>query len=82
VDAFAYSVPEFCRIFSHHFRVVAVEGAPVLLPPSDLTRYVEMIARRFRTLDAVDAAIGRRFPFSWLGDHFLVGMEPSIRRGG
>jgi SAM-dependent methyltransferase len=83
VDAFAYSVPEFCRIFAPEFRPVAVEGAPVLLPPSDLARYAEMLSRRFSTLDAVDAAVGRRFPFSWLGDHFLVALEPVAgdRRG-
>ncbi|MCI4373301.1 MAG: class I SAM-dependent methyltransferase [Thermoplasmata archaeon] len=82
VDAFAYSVPEFCRIFSPQFRPIAIEAAPVLLPPSDLTRYVEMLARRFPTLDALDAAFGRRSPFSWFGDHFLVAMEPTARSVG
>jgi len=81
VDAFSYSVPEFCRIFSPMFRPIAVEGAPVLLPPSDLARYVEMLSKRFRTLDAVDAAFGRHYPFSWLGDHFLVALEPATHSG-
>jgi SAM-dependent methyltransferase len=77
VDAFAYSVPEFCRLFSPQFRPLAVEGVPVLLPPSDLTRYVEILARHFGGLATVDAAVGRHYPFSWLGDHFLVSMAPT-----
>jgi SAM-dependent methyltransferase len=76
VDAFAYSVPEFTRLFAPHFRLVRLEGVPVLLPPSDHTRYVEMVARHFTTLDRWDAAFGRHFPFSWLGDHFLASFQP------
>ncbi len=75
VDAFAYSVPEFVRVFSPQFRPIRVEGVPVVLPPSDLTPYVEKFASHFATLDRIDAAVGRRFPFSWLGDHFLVSMS-------
>jgi SAM-dependent methyltransferase len=82
VDAFAYSVPEFTRIFSPQFRVDRLEGVPVLLPPSDHTRYVEMLARHFPTLARWDAATGRHFPFSWLGDHFLAALSPVAAVGG
>jgi SAM-dependent methyltransferase len=79
VDAFAYSVPEFTRTFERYFSAERVEGVPVLLPPSDLTRYVEMFRAALPTLARLDAAVGRRYSFSWLGDHFLVEMAP--RRG-
>jgi SAM-dependent methyltransferase len=76
VDAFAYSVPEFCRLFAPEFHPLRIEGVPVLLPPSDLTKYVERFSRHFSTLARIDAAAGRHYPFSWLGDHFLVSMAP------
>lgn len=79
VDAFAYSVPEFCRTFGREFRALRVEGVPVLLPPSDLARYVEMFAHRLPALLRLDASLGPRFPFNWLGDHFLVEMAPLPR---
>jgi SAM-dependent methyltransferase len=78
VDAFAYSVPEFTRAFSAQFRTVRTEGVPVLLPPSDLARYVEMFAPGLPRLARWDAAVGRHFPFSWLGDHFLIEMAPRV----
>ena len=76
VDAFAYSVPEFAGAFSAEFRPTRIEGVPVLLPPSDLARYVEMFAPHLPTLMRLDGAVGRHFPFSWLGDHFLMELLP------
>jgi len=76
VDAFAYSVPEFVRLFEPGFRLLELEGVPVLLPPSDHTRYVEMLTGHFSTLAKWDEAVGRHFPFSWVGDHFLASFAP------
>ncbi|HLM91569.1 MAG TPA: methyltransferase domain-containing protein [Thermoplasmata archaeon] len=76
VDAFAYSVPEFARLFRPPFRLERVEGVPVVLPPSDHARYVEMLSPHFSTLARWDAELGRHFPFSWLGDHFLASFVP------
>ncbi len=81
VDAFAYSVPEFAGLFASRFRPTRVEGAPVLLPPSDLARYAEMFARRFDVLSRWDAALGRRFPFRAFGDHFLMALAPTSPPG-
>ena len=72
VDVFAYSVSDVVRAFHHGFQVSAIEGVPVALPPSDLTGYAEKFARHFDQLASFDAWLGRRWPWSTLGDHFLV----------
>ena len=72
VDVFAYSVGEIERVFAPNFVTERVDGVPVLLPPSDLAKYAEKLSGRFRTLERLDAWFGRRFPFSYLGDHFLL----------
>ncbi|HEV2429411.1 MAG TPA: methyltransferase domain-containing protein [Thermoplasmata archaeon] len=72
VDVFAYSVGDFLNLFRSPFEVERVEGVPVLLPPSDLTQYAEKFSQRFDRLARWDAWIGARFPFSYLGDHFLL----------
>jgi SAM-dependent methyltransferase len=72
VDIFAYSVGDVVRAFREGFRVAGVEGVPVALPPSDLTGYAEKFSRHFDQLSSFDAWLGRRWPWSTLGDHFLV----------
>ncbi|HEY6237896.1 MAG TPA: methyltransferase domain-containing protein [Thermoplasmata archaeon] len=72
IDVFAYSAPEFAALCRPYFSVERVEGVPVFLPPSDLTGYAEKFARHFDTLARWDASLGRRWPLSALGDHFLM----------
>lgn len=72
VDVFALSVPEFQRQAGVWFDVERVEGVPVVLPPSDLASYTERFAREFDRLARWDLALGRRWPFRLLGDHFLM----------
>ncbi len=75
VDVYAYTVADVARAFAPAFRPADVEGAPVLLPPSDLVRYAEIFSRRFDRLAAWDAWLGRRAPWNRLGDHFLLTMR-------
>ncbi|MCI4325857.1 MAG: methyltransferase domain-containing protein [Thermoplasmata archaeon] len=75
IDVYAYSVSDVDRSFRPWFERRRIEGVPALLPPSDLTSYAERFARRFDRLARWDAALGRRFPFSHLGDHFLATYE-------
>ena len=72
IDTYAYSVSDVRAAFAPGFVPVGVEAVPALLPPSDLTRYAEMFARHFDTLARWDATLGRAFPWSNLGDHFLL----------
>lgn len=75
VDVFAYSVPSFQRIFEGAFDVVRTEGVAVILPPSDLSLYAEKLSRRFEQLAEIDRAMGPRWPWNMLGDHFLMTLE-------
>ena len=72
VDVYAYSAREFIELFRPQFQLEAVEGVPVFLPPSNLTGYAERFSRHFDRLAAWDARLGRHWPFSRLGDHFLM----------
>jgi SAM-dependent methyltransferase len=72
VDVFAYSPATFERIFRRAFVREEVRAVPSILPPSDLTAYAETFSRRFEILDGWDRRLGRRWPFSQLGDHFLM----------
>ncbi len=72
VDIYAHSVDDFRRLFRDGFRLERVEGVPVLLPPSDLTVYADKFSRHFDRLAAWDAALGARWPWNRLGDHFLM----------
>jgi len=83
VDVFALSAAEVRRVFEPWFTVVRTEGVPVLLPPSDLASYVERFGSGFSRLDRWDRALGRRWPFRLLGDHFLMTLrrDPDGRVG-
>jgi SAM-dependent methyltransferase len=72
VDVYAHSVADFDRLFSPYFRRERLEAVPVLLPPSDLVDYANRFDRHFERLAGWDAALGRRWPWNRLGDHFLM----------
>ncbi len=72
VDTFAYSVPAFRRLWEPFFRIDRVEGVVVVLPPSDLARYLEPFERAVTGWERQDASLGRKGPFRYLGDHFLM----------
>lgn len=75
IDVYAYSVDDIVGRFVPYFSLVRQEGVPVLLPPSDLTRYAEKFSAHFDVLSRWDAGLGRRWPLRALGDHFLLTME-------
>ncbi|MCI4334614.1 MAG: methyltransferase domain-containing protein [Thermoplasmata archaeon] len=75
VDVYAFSPRDVDAALGPYFRRRAIEGVPVLLPPSDLTSYAERFSRRFDTLARWDARVGNVWPFQQLGDHFLATYE-------
>jgi SAM-dependent methyltransferase len=77
VDIFAHSVSTFARTFAPWFVPVRTAAVPVLLPPSDLAGYAEKFARGFDRLDRWDRAVATRWPFRFLGDHFLMTLRRS-----
>ncbi len=71
VDIYSYSTREFLSHFIEGFTLNRIEGVPVIIPPSNLADYVEQFAAHFGVIDSIDRFIGRKWPFSHLGDHFL-----------
>jgi SAM-dependent methyltransferase len=72
VDVFAHSPSTFERTFAPWFEREGLVAVPALLPPSDLVGYAEKFARGFDRLDRWDRALAARWPFRYLGDHFLM----------
>ena len=72
VDVFAYSVPTFERRLFPFFVPVSVEGVPVTLPPSDLSPYLRKLGRRLEVWARWDRSLGGRWPWRYVGDHFLA----------
>ena len=62
-------------IFGQYFRALETEGVPVILPPSNFRRLLELLGRRFEMLDAADRRISGIWPLKYLGDHFLTVLQ-------
>ncbi|MDG6940226.1 MAG: nitroreductase family deazaflavin-dependent oxidoreductase [Nitrososphaerota archaeon] len=71
VSSYSYSVGEVARVASPHFKLERVLGVEVLLPPSNLTKYLPP-EPFLRALKRLDLALGNAAPFNGLGDHFLA----------
>jgi len=79
IDVYSYSVHEFVDIFRSEFVPVEVKGIPVILPPSNFTRALKFVDRKIRTIDYIDRRIGRKWPFKYLGDHFLIVLKNQMK---
>ncbi len=77
IDVYSYSVPEIKRIFEPYFELTYREGVPVVILPSNFVKYVRMFNGKLDELKRVDSWLGKRWPFSMLGDHFLMIMKPN-----
>lgn len=70
-----YTPGSFARAFKLHFRVSAVSGLPVFLPPPYLDHVLVRHPALFPRLARVERSLRDRLPFYLLGDHFLLIME-------
>lgn len=66
----AFTVGSLGRMMSRFFKLESVRGVGILLPPSNLIRYLPP-PRVERMLKAVEVNLEGKYPFSRLGDHFL-----------
>ncbi|HZY46156.1 MAG TPA: methyltransferase domain-containing protein, partial [Candidatus Bathyarchaeia archaeon] len=71
VKSNAYSVASLAEHLDHNFKLNSVFGVVILLPPSNLTRYLPG-KRWFNLFKRLDLLLGRIFPFNRLGDHFVA----------
>ena len=72
IDVYSYSFKQFYDIFKENFSMVEVRGVPVLIPPSNFSRPIGLLGNRLADLDAIDRLMGKKWPFRYLGDHFLM----------
>src|SRR5215471_5259862 len=72
VDVKYWSVGQIRRALAPEFRVLALSGIGVLLPPSYLFPWVARRPRLFRLLSGGDRFISASWPFSRMGDHTLI----------
>ena len=75
VDVYAYTLPQIRKMFAEFFSLEYAEGVPVLIPPSNFVNYVKKFAGRIDTLKWIDGQLGRIWPLTILGDHFLTVMR-------
>ncbi len=67
----AYSVASLGKYAVSYFRLKSILGVVIILPPSNLTRYLPK-GRWLTFFKRLDLHLGRTFPFNRLGDHFLA----------
>jgi SAM-dependent methyltransferase len=71
VSSYSYSVGEIRKLVRPYFELERVLGVEILLPPSNLVKYLPPrpllgISKR------IDRALGKIPPFNRMGDHFLA----------
>lgn len=71
VKSNAYSVGSLSKHLTPFFKLEKVFGVVILLPPSNLTRYLPK-GRLLGSVKKLDLHLGGIFPFNRLGDHFLA----------
>ena len=71
VTTYSYTPSEISKMFCG-FEIERVLGVVVVVPPSNLTKY---LPKRHEFLKKLDLTLGRAFPFNRLGDHFLIVMR-------
>ncbi len=67
----AYSIASLGKYAASYFRLKSILGVVIILPPSNLTRYLPK-GRWLTFFKRLDLHLGRTFPFNRLGDHFLA----------
>jgi ubiquinone/menaquinone biosynthesis C-methylase UbiE len=71
VSSWAYTVGELTRIMQPYFKLQRVQGVVITIPPSNLTRYLPP-KPWIDLLKKLDVNLGRIYPTSRLGDHYLA----------
>jgi len=79
VSTNAYTTGELSELVGGCFRLEKVFGVGILMPPSNLTRYLPG-ARKLRLIKEAEVALQGSFPWNRLGDHFLAVYSKSVEK--
>lgn len=71
IDVYSFSPGEFNSLFRSHMKLVSISGSPVLIPPSNYRRFMDIAGEGFKKFDRIDRFLSTKWPFSLLGDHFI-----------
>ena len=74
-----YSPRRFLRIFEPGFAVRRLEGLQILLPPWNLSDWIERLDPLSRAVEAVEDVLADKPPFNSWGSLFLAEMERGTR---
>jgi hypothetical protein len=69
------SARRLAREFAPQFRVLALSGVGLLLPPSEMGGLVERAPRLFGKLAALDRRCASWLPWRVFNDHYLLTLE-------
>lgn len=75
IDVYSFSPGEFNSMFKGHLKLVRSFGVPVLIPPSNFKRFMDLTGKRFEKMSSVDRKLAGVWPFKYLGDHFISVFE-------
>lgn len=78
IDIYAYTMQEILKLFNPFFKLEYKEGVPVIILPSNFIKYTRKFNARIEELKKIDSWLGKKWPFSMLGDHFILVMKPLI----
>ena len=67
-----YTPRAFARAISPHFAIERVEALPAIVPPPYMNRIYSRFDGFAEAVERADAALRARFPFRYLGDHFIA----------
>jgi len=70
-----YSPHRFLQIFGGDFRARHLEGLQILLPPWNLSDWIDRLDPLARAMEAIEVRLGDRRPFNSWGSIFLADLE-------
>ncbi len=70
-----YSPRQFVRFFDDGFRLHRLEGLQILLPPWNLSDWIDRLDPLARAVEAIETRIADRRPFNSWGSIFLADLE-------
>jgi SAM-dependent methyltransferase len=63
------------KAFLPRFRQARLAGLGTLVPPPYLSGLVAKAERFFRIMERTERRLNRLFPFTWMNDHYMIGLE-------